>query len=236
MEPQFSGIGGGGFAVIHLAKQNKTFVVESREKVPAAATPDMFPRPDLHRRLDQRARGGRSGHAHGRGSRAAQVGHQVAALHAASGDRSWPKRASRSIASWRQHRQLRAPPSCSRRPRRSSVCRTAVRYPKAICSSSPTSPRPSAWIARHGIDVFYKGEIADAIVEAQKRTQIGSDAGVGRMTRRISPPTTSRSASPIEGTYRGYTVKSMSPPTSGGLSVIMMLKLCLSLSRWGMPP
>ena len=42
VEPQFSGIGGGGFMVIHLAKQNKTFVVESREKAPAAATPDMF--------------------------------------------------------------------------------------------------------------------------------------------------------------------------------------------------
>ena len=56
---------------------------------------------------------------------------------------SWPKRASRSIASWPPTSTARAPP-CSRRPRRSSVCRTAVRCPKAICSSSPTSPRPSA--------------------------------------------------------------------------------------------
>src|SRR6058998_4201889 len=42
VEPQFSGIGGGGFMMIHLAKTNETFAMESREKAPAAATADMF--------------------------------------------------------------------------------------------------------------------------------------------------------------------------------------------------
>ena len=30
---------------------------------------------------------------------------------------------------------------------------------------------------------------------------------------------------PIEGTYRGYTIKAMAPPSSGGLTVIQMLKM-----------
>ena len=42
IEPQSSGIGGGGFMMIHLAATNETFVVDSREEAPAAATPDMF--------------------------------------------------------------------------------------------------------------------------------------------------------------------------------------------------
>lgn len=42
VEPQFSGIGGGGFMMIHLAKTNQTFAIDCREKAPAAATPDMF--------------------------------------------------------------------------------------------------------------------------------------------------------------------------------------------------
>jgi gamma-glutamyltranspeptidase/glutathione hydrolase len=42
VEPQFSGIGGGGFMMIHLASSGETFAVDSRERAPAAATPGMF--------------------------------------------------------------------------------------------------------------------------------------------------------------------------------------------------
>lgn len=42
VEPQSSGIGGGGFMVIYLAKQRKTVTVDSREKAPATADPEMF--------------------------------------------------------------------------------------------------------------------------------------------------------------------------------------------------
>jgi gamma-glutamyltranspeptidase/glutathione hydrolase len=42
VEPQYSGIAGGGFMMIHLAKTNETFARDCREKAPAAATPTMF--------------------------------------------------------------------------------------------------------------------------------------------------------------------------------------------------
>ena len=42
VEPQFSGIGGGGFMMIHLAQKDKTFAIDGREKAPAAATPTQF--------------------------------------------------------------------------------------------------------------------------------------------------------------------------------------------------
>ena len=42
VEPQSAGIGGGGFMMIHLASTGHTFAIDSREKAPAAATPDMF--------------------------------------------------------------------------------------------------------------------------------------------------------------------------------------------------
>ena len=42
VEPQSAGIGGGGFMLIHLSKGSRTFVIDTREKAPAGATPDMF--------------------------------------------------------------------------------------------------------------------------------------------------------------------------------------------------
>ena len=42
VEPQYSGIGGGAFLLVHVARTGETFVVDARERAPAAATPDMF--------------------------------------------------------------------------------------------------------------------------------------------------------------------------------------------------
>jgi len=42
VEPQSAGIGGGGFMMIHLAGTGETFAVDSRERAPAGAKPDML--------------------------------------------------------------------------------------------------------------------------------------------------------------------------------------------------
>ena len=42
VEPQSAGIGGGGFMLIHLAKTGETFAIDSRERAPGGAKPDMF--------------------------------------------------------------------------------------------------------------------------------------------------------------------------------------------------
>src|SRR5258706_8783262 len=46
VEPEFSGIGGGGFLIVHLAKgQGSTFALECREKDPASADNTLFTNP-----------------------------------------------------------------------------------------------------------------------------------------------------------------------------------------------
>jgi len=42
VEPYSAGIGGGGFWLLHRASDNKTLMVDAREKAPAAASRDMF--------------------------------------------------------------------------------------------------------------------------------------------------------------------------------------------------
>jgi gamma-glutamyltranspeptidase / glutathione hydrolase len=46
VEPQSSGIGGGGFLLYYDAATGRTTVYNGREKAPAAATPDRFLKPD----------------------------------------------------------------------------------------------------------------------------------------------------------------------------------------------
>src|SRR3990170_4296580 len=47
VEPEFSGIGGGGFMMVHLARDDgKTFIIEGREKAPATADTALFTNPD----------------------------------------------------------------------------------------------------------------------------------------------------------------------------------------------
>src|SRR5574340_45419 len=42
VEPQSSGLGGGGFMLVYVARTGETFFVDSRERAPAAARADMF--------------------------------------------------------------------------------------------------------------------------------------------------------------------------------------------------
>src|SRR5438477_434085 len=42
VEPQSSGLGGGGFALVYLAREKKVQVIDFREVAPAAATPQMY--------------------------------------------------------------------------------------------------------------------------------------------------------------------------------------------------
>jgi gamma-glutamyltranspeptidase/glutathione hydrolase len=73
-------------------------------------------------------------------------------------------------------------------------------------------------IARQGPDAFYKGEIADEI--AGEMAQHGglinkADLAAYRAVER----------KPISGTYRGYEVFSMPPPSSGGIHIVQILNI-----------
>ena len=72
-------------------------------------------------------------------------------------------------------------------------------------------------IAKHGDEVFYEGEIGQAIVEDMRRHGGLLDAGDLRDWRTV------RNA-PLWGTYRGYRVSSNRPP-GGGVMLIEMLNI-----------
>jgi len=73
-------------------------------------------------------------------------------------------------------------------------------------------------IAINGRDGFYKGETADLIVSEMK-------ANNGLISHEDLQEYNSVYRTPIIGSYRGYTIISMGPPSSGGPLIIQMLNM-----------
>ena len=73
-------------------------------------------------------------------------------------------------------------------------------------------------IAAHGSAGFYAGPVAQKIVEAVNATG-------GRMTIEDLANYHAVERQPVSGNYRGYTVVSMPPPSSGGAHIIEILNI-----------
>ncbi len=97
VEPFSSGIGGGGFMLLYLAKSHRVVALDSRESAPASATPTMFQDPigdgaAVRRRRRERPVGRRARDARELGHGAAPLRHHHALAGARAGD---PDRAAR---------------------------------------------------------------------------------------------------------------------------------------------
>ena len=73
-------------------------------------------------------------------------------------------------------------------------------------------------IAGEGADAFYKGWIADRIADDMK-------AHGGVITKADLAAYKVRQFAPIRGTYKGYEIVSMPPPSSGGVALVEMLNI-----------
>ncbi|WP_231688076.1 gamma-glutamyltransferase [Bacillus sp. FJAT-18017] len=82
----------------------------------------------------------------------------------------------------------------------------------------PHLARTFRLIGEEGVEVFYEGEIAEAIVNTIR------DHG-GFMTLDDLKKYTHTVDEPVRGSYRGYDIASASPPTAGGPSLLYILSL-----------
>jgi gamma-glutamyltranspeptidase/glutathione hydrolase len=222
--PRAGNIGGGGFMLIHRADRNQTIAIDYRETAPAATTKDVF--------LDA------NGEADPFKSRysglAVGVPGTVAGLELAwrkygSGKFSFADLIAPSIALARQGltvdddvadslplaaKALAAHPSSARMFLRAdgSVKQAGDRI--ALDDLAATLEA----IAANGAAGFYEGTVAEKIVAAVQ------GAG-GRMTMADLAGYRAVERQPVSGTYRGYNVVSMPPPSSGGAHIIEILNI-----------
>jgi gamma-glutamyltranspeptidase / glutathione hydrolase len=73
-------------------------------------------------------------------------------------------------------------------------------------------------IATDGPDVFYKGWIADRIAADMA-------ANGGLITKKDLAAYEAKERAPVHGTYRGYDIIAMPPPSSGGVALVEMLNI-----------
>jgi gamma-glutamyltranspeptidase / glutathione hydrolase len=232
VEPQSAGIGGGGFMMIHLARTGQTFSIDTREKAPAAATRDMFvgvPNASL-----QGVAVGVPGMVRG----TAMAVQQYGALTLAEVLQPAIELADAGFAATARYALV----SCNARSRNSPeseafFCPNGAAPVAGSLVRNPALAETLRKIAEHGPDCFYKiipekgCDIAQGIIEGQSFAKPGVLAGQtrpgkgGSMTLADLAGYEPAVRAPVEGTYRGYRIKAMAPPSSGALTVLQILKM-----------
>ena len=229
VEPQSSGIGGGGFMLVHLAKTNETFIVDSRERAPAKASADMFA-PDGNPMPFVQA--STSGLAVGVPGTLRGVDTALARWGTLKLADTLAPAIELAERGFRVNRFLAADIANDGGRTRLHPETAAIFRPGGVPLAEgdwlvqPDLARTLKLIAAKGPDAFYRGPLARAIVVAQQKTRAElGDAGRGRMTLADLGDYRVAIREPLVGHYRGWTLAAMPPPSSGGLTLLQMLGL-----------
>ena len=218
VDPEAGNIGGGGFMVLRLA-DGTTASLDYRERAPLAATRDMF--------LDEN---GELREGYTEGHLAAGVPGTVAGMWAAHqrfGTLPWAEVVEPAVelAGGFEVREREA--------RQFSMAEDNLRvFPSTAAAFLPDGKPPAVGdvfrqpelvatlgrIAEQGRDGFYRGVTADLIVAEM-------EGGGGLITHRDLAEMEAAWRDPIRITYRGHTIVSMPPTSSGGATLATMAKI-----------
>lgn len=229
VEPQYSGIGGGFFMLAYFARGGESIALDARERAPAAASPTMF-RFSLVGPDDRFAVASTSGVSVGvpgtlLGIEAALRRWGTITLAEALApaidlaENGFPINAHLAASIASDDGRLSLQPETA-----------AIFTPDGLPLKAgetlrqPDLARTFRLIAQQGSDVFYRGQIASAIVRAQQRsrTPIASE-GAGRMVLNDLARYQVAIRRPLRGSYRGLEVITMPPPSSGGVALLQAL-------------
>jgi gamma-glutamyltranspeptidase/glutathione hydrolase len=220
--PRAGNLGGGGFMLIHHAESGTDIAIDYREMAPIGATRDMY--------LDE------NGDVHSTRSRfshlASGVPGTVAGLHKAHneyGRLPWKRLLQPAIQQAREGIVVTYDLAALLRGRRDRMCQDEAACGYFYKEGGVPYEAGDLWvqedlaaslerIAEDGPAGFYAGETARLIAAEMARggglVDLASLAAYKPVVRE-----------PARGTYRGYEIITMPPPSSGGVHVIQMLNI-----------
>lgn len=224
VEPQSSGIGGGGFLLHYDGVTEDIIAYDGRERAPAGATPGMFldengePLPFLQAQTSGRAIGAPS---------------LVAMLHLAHRDHGrlpWAQlfdpairlaengfemspRMARILAGYAERGRLREDPAA----RAYMFDRRGRPHGVGFLMRNPHYAETLRAIAEQGPGALSEGPIAEAIVAAAQRAPLAGSLTLADL-RAVTP----RRLEPVCGGYRVYRVCTAGPPSSGNATIAIL--------------
>ena len=220
VEPESSGIGGGAFMLVYDAKTKRTTSFDGREMAPASATPTMF--------LDANGQPRNKGEVIPGGLSVGIPGvvKMLWLAHQKYGKLPWAKLFEPAIKL--SEDGFPVGPKLARTLARGANMpdiKAHFYHPDGTplnegeIYKNPEYAAALKKIAKEGPDGFYKGEIAQAIVDAVQH----APRQQGGMTLEDLDKYQAKERSPVCGDYREYNVCSMGPPSSGGVAVLQIL-------------
>jgi len=231
--PRAGNIGGGGFMVIHLAKGNIDTSIDYRETAPQAATPTMFldaqGNADPKKSRDSGLSVGVPGTVAGLALAEQKYGSgrfTLADLLAPSIDlaqEGFPVEDDLADSLPQSRERLARWPSTT-----SIFFNGDQPLGEGDRLIQPDLADTLRGIAKEGPDAFYKGSVAADIVRAVKGAGGIMSADDLAHYRAVERPV-------VRGTYRGYDIVSMPPPSSGGVHLIEMLNILEGFDLGKMP-
>ncbi|WP_449355060.1 gamma-glutamyltransferase [Virgibacillus natechei] len=220
-EPMMSGIGGGGFLMYYDAETEEVSAINSRERAPAGATPDMFLDEDGNViPFQERVRSGKS----------VGVPGTLKGLETALdqwGTRSIDELLEPSIEMAEEGVEVNwvlANAIASNEEKLSNTAAKEVFLPDGAPLEEgdlliqEDLADTFRLISEQGTDALYNGEIGEALaeeVEKRDSSMTADDLSNYDVTKE----------EPVWGDYRGYDIASMAPPSSGGLTMLQMLNM-----------
>lgn len=219
VHPTAGNIGGGGFIVYRPAK-GEAVAYDFREVAPARASATMFLKDGQY-----------SADVHHNSYLAVGVPGTIAGLHLAwkeQGKLPWKRLVDPAVALARDGftvsealaRSLRSElPRMQKYPASlAQFFKKGVPYEAGEILKQPDLARTLERIANQGPAGFYQGETALALEQEML-------AHGGLITRDDLKSYTAKKRTPVRGSYRGYEVMAMPPPSSGGVALIEMLNV-----------
>jgi len=223
VEPYSSGLGGGGFWLLHVAGGDggRNVMVDGRERAPLAASPTMYQ--DAQGKLIEKAsiNGPRAAGIPGEPAALVHIARKYGRLSLArdlapairlARDGFRVDSRYRSLASFRKDVLKRSPAAAA-------VFLVDGRVPaKGHLLRQPQLADTLQALAEHGREGFYDGPVAERLVA-------GVRAAGGIWTRKDLRQYRVVERAPITGSYHGMHIVSASPPSSGGVTLVEMLNI-----------
>jgi gamma-glutamyltranspeptidase/glutathione hydrolase len=221
VEPISSGIGGGGFFLLHDARSGRDVFVDARETAPASATPAAFLDKDGELDRDRATNGPWS---------AGIPGLPAALVHLAQNYGRLPLSTSLAPAIRLAREGFEVYPRLEKGYASRRAVMERYRGTRAVFLADGTPPtagetlrqpelaRTLELIAERGFDGFYRGDTARKLLAALKE-----EGGKWRADELTGYRVKERE--PLRFRYRGWDITTAPPPSSGGVALAEMLQI-----------